>query len=197
MNKQKWLGVAICLIGFIPVLKMQTGSEELLNAFSFFSWPTLAVIGAALASVYGWVLLRLIIKQQEVSPLMANGSSMFIGGIFALVHSFVVEPWAPFPVPGAHFAPFMQGVLLMTIVSNLLCYNLYGFLLKRLTATFLSFMGLLSPLFASFYGALFLGEPLSATILISTSLVCLGLFFVYRAELKQGYLRPLSAPQTT
>lgn len=192
MNKEKWLGIGICLIGFVPVLKMQTGSEDLLNAFSFFSWPTLAIIGAALTSVYGWVLLRLVVKNQEISPMMANGSSMFIGGILALSHSFFVETWNPLPVASMNIGPFLQGALLLTLVSNLLCYNLYGYLLKRLTATFLSFMGLLSPLFASFYGTIFLGEPLSVTILISTSLVCLGLFFVYRAELKQGYLRPLT-----
>ena len=54
MNKRKWLGLGIGFIGFIPVLLTQTGSEELLNAFSFLSWPTLAIMGAALCSVYGW-----------------------------------------------------------------------------------------------------------------------------------------------
>lgn len=197
MNKQKWLGLGIGVIGFIPVLLTQTGSEELLNAFSFFSWPALAIMGAALCSVYGWVVLRLVVKDHAISPLMANGASMLFGGLLAFGHSFLVENWNPIPVLSQNFSPFLQGTLLMTLVSNIICYNLYGMLLKRFTATFLSFMGLLSPIFASLNGLIFLGEPISWTILLSTGVVCLGLWIVYRAELKQGYIvSPHSSQQT-
>lgn len=188
MNREKWIGVLICLVGFIPVLQMQTGAEELLNAFSFFSWPTLAVMGAALAAVYGWTLLRVIVKDQAISPLMANGSSMLIGGLFALLHSALIDTWSPTPVLSGHVPSFLQGMLLITLISNIVCYNLYGWLLQRFTSTFLSFMGLLSPIFASLHGFFFLDEPLSWTVLLSTGIVCLGLSIVYRAELKQGYI---------
>ena len=98
MNRNKWIGMLISFVGFIPVLKMQTGSEELLNAFSFFSWPTLAIAGAALTSVYGWILLRIVVKDQATSPIMANGTSMLIGGLLAFIHSYTVESWTPTPV---------------------------------------------------------------------------------------------------
>jgi drug/metabolite transporter (DMT)-like permease len=189
MNGRKWLGMLIGFIGFIPVLSMQTGSEELIGGISFFSWPELAIMGAALCSVYGWVLLRLLVKDSSVSPLMANGTSMFIGGIFALIHSLLVESWAPTPVAAAGISGFMQGLLLMTLISNILGYNLYGFLLKRFTATFLSFMGLLSPIFASLNSWLLIGEKPSGIIFLSTGIVGLGLWMVYQAELKQGYIR--------
>lgn len=188
MNGRKWIGLGIGFLGFIPVLLTQTGSEDLLNAFSFFSWPTLAIMGAALCSVYGWVVLRLVVKDHSISPLMANGASMLFGGLLAFGHSFFVEPWNPLPVEAVNLTPFLKGTLLMTLVSNILCYNLYGMLLKRFTATFLSFMGLLSPIFASLNGLIFLGEPISWTIILSTGIVSLGLWIVYRAELKQGYI---------
>jgi drug/metabolite transporter (DMT)-like permease len=180
--------LGIGFLGFIPVLLTQTGSEELLSAFSFFSWPALAIMGAALCSVYGWVVLRLVVKDHSISPLMANGASMLFGGLLAFGHSFLVENWNPIPVAAQDFTPFLKGTLLMTLVSNIICYNLYGMLLKKFTATFLSFMGLLSPIFASLNGLIFLGEPISWTILLSTGIVCLGLWIVYRAELKQGYI---------
>ena len=188
MTRRKWLGLGIGFLGFLPVLFMQEGSKELFTFSSFFSWPVLAIMGAALCSVYGWVLLRLIVKDESLSPLMANGSSMFIGGIFAFATSFFVDTWNPLPVAAVNFGPFLQGTLLMTLISNIVCYNLYGMMLRRYTATFLSFVGLLSPIFASLNGWFFLGETPSVIIFISTSIVCLGLWIVYQAELKQGYV---------
>lgn len=196
MTLRKWIGLLIGFVGFLPVLITQTGSEELLNAFSFFSWPTLAIMGAALCSVYGWVLLRLTIKNQELSPLMANGASMLLGGLLAFFHSLFVENWDPIPVMASNLTPFFKNTLLMTFLSNILCYNLYGFLLKRFTATFLSFTGLLSPLFASLHGWLFLKEPISWTILLSTGIVSIGLWVVYQTELKQGYIAKRSGPSS-
>jgi len=188
MNLRKWIGLGIGLAGTIPVLIHQNGVEELLNAFSFFSWPSLALMGAALASVYGWVLLRLLVKDSSTSPLMANGSSMLFGGTLALIHSYFIDHWSPIPVQEGSFGPFFKITLLMTILFNVLCYNLYGVMLKRFTATLLSFLGLVSPIFASLHGWIFLGEPLSWTIFLSTAILCVGLWIVYSAELKQGYI---------
>ena len=188
MTPRKWLGLGIGFVGFIPVLLTQTGSEDLFNAVSFLSWPTLAIMGAALFSVYGWVLLRIVIKDTEVSPLVANAASMFLGGMFALIHSSFSDTWNPIPVMPGHFSDVLKGVLIMTLISNIICYNLYGMMLKRFTATFLSFVGLLSPIFASINGWLFLGETPSWTIFLSTAVVSLGLWIVYQAELKQGYI---------
>lgn len=188
INRRKALGLVIGFLGIIPVLSLQTGAEELMSAFAIFSWPALAIMGAALCSVYGWVLLRLVVKDQMVSPIMANGSSMMIGGILAFIHSFFVDNWQPIPMAAGSFTPFFGWTLLMAFVSNILCFNLYGMMLKRFTATFLSFVGLLSPIFASLHGWLFLGEPLSWLIFLSTGIVCVGLWIVYGAELKQGYI---------
>lgn len=188
INRRKALGLGIGFLGIIPVLSLQTGGEELLNAFAIFSWPALAIIGAAMCSVYGWVLLRLIVKDHMVSPTMANGSSMLIGGMIAFGHSLFSEQWNPTPIVADAFIPFFGWTLLMAFVSNILCYNLYGMMLKKFTATFLSFVGLLSPVFASLHGWVFLGEPLSWLIFLSTGIVCFGLWIVYSAELKQGYI---------
>lgn len=188
MNKKKMLGMLIGFAGFVPVLRMQTGDEGLFQAFSLFSWPELAIMGAALFSVYGWVLLRILVKKQTLSPMYANGYSMLIGGTMAFIHSLFIDHWNPIPVAAGKMGPFIQGIILMTLVSNILCYNLYGYMLKKYTATFLSFMGLLSPIFASLSSWLILGETPSWQILLSTSVVSLGLFIVYQAELKQGYI---------
>lgn len=188
MNRRKWLGMAIGILGICPVLFIQKGAGELLSTIPLLSWPELAMMAAAFCAIYGWILLRLLVKDSAISPLMANGSSMLIGGLFALVHSGLVETWSPFPVQASDASHFLQGIAIMTVLSNIICYNLYGYLLKRFTATFLSFMGLFSPLFASFASWLLLGEPISPVIFLSTGIVLCGLWLVYSAELAQGYI---------
>jgi drug/metabolite transporter (DMT)-like permease len=189
LNARKWLGMAIGFAGFIPVLAMQKGAGEMVTSLSFLSWPELAMMGAALCTVYGWVLLRLIVKDTTVPPMLANGGSMLIGGALALGHSYLIETWNPLPLSPNHFSPFVQGTLIMTLISNLVCYNFYGLMLKRYTATFLSFMGLLSPVFASLSSWLFLGEQPSPVIFLSTGIVSVGLWLIYSAELRQGYIQ--------
>ena len=188
MNKKKWLGLGIAFLGFIPVLAMQNGSEELLNAFAFFSWPALAVMGAAFFSVYGWVLLRIVVKDDNTSPIVANGMSMLLGGALALLHSSFIDRWTPIPVASEHLIPFLKGIAIIIVISNLICYNLYGMALKRFTATFLSFVGLLSPIFASVNEWILLGTRPSWMIFLGTAIVSSGLWLVYQAELKQGYI---------
>ena len=194
MNGKKWLGLTISFLGILPVLLSQTGSEELFQT-DFLSLPTLSVMGGVLFSVYGWILLRLNLKNTEISPLMANGTGMLFGGSLALIHSFFMDAWTPIPIAPGHVPEVLQGVLIMTAVSNVLCYNLYGIMLRRYTATFLSFMGLLSPIFASLSGWIFLSELPSFLILFSTIIVSFGIWIVYYTELKQGYIVKKDKPQ--
>lgn len=187
MNSRKWLGMLIGFAGVMPGILVQTGSEGFMGGISFLSWPVISMIGAAIFSVYGWVLLRILVKD-TMSPVSANGYSMLIGGALALVHSFFVDSWSPFPVDQAGISTFIKGTLIMTLISNIICYNLYGYLLRKFTATFLSFLGLLSPLFASLNGWMILGETPSLVIILSTCVIITGLWIVYKEELKQGYI---------
>ncbi len=194
MNRRKWLGLAIGFSGIIPVLASQKGAGELLSTIPFVSWPELAMIGAVICTVYGWILMRIIVKDGAVSPLMTNGASMLLGGLLALGHSLIVDSWNPIPVAVGSLGAFAQGIILMTLISNIVCYNLYGLMLKRFTATFVSFMGLLSPIFASINSWLLLGESLSPIIFLSTGIVSIGAWLVHSAELRQGYIRSETAP---
>jgi len=194
LNRKKILGMFIGFIGITPVLAIQKGSEKLFSVTSYLSLPELAMVGASICTVYGWVLLRFILKNFSITPFMANGLSMLIGGIIALIHSYFIDHWSPIPVASSALSPFIGGLLLMTFISNIICYNIYGVMLKRYTATFLSFMGVLSPIFASLISWLTLGEPLSPVIFLSTGVVSIGLWLIYSAELRQGYLQKKQQP---
>ncbi|MBT6928788.1 MAG: EamA family transporter [Waddliaceae bacterium] len=184
MSPIKWLGLLIGFIGFFPILMMQSAGEE--TAFLFFSWPELAMIVAATTSVYGWILLRKLVTKSDISFMIANGYSMLFGGIMTLGYSGIIETWDPFPVTS--WWPFIQNSLALLLISNLICYNLYGFLLKRYTATFMAFAGLSTPLFAALFGWAFLGEHIPWQFWLSLTIISCGLSIFHRQEVKSVHL---------
>ena len=54
--------------------------------------------------------------------------------------------------------------------------------------TILSFFGFFIPLFAAFFGWLWLGEEVSCAFYTTVGLVTIGLYLFYQEELKQGYV---------
>jgi drug/metabolite transporter (DMT)-like permease len=188
LTLKKWLGLSIGLVGIIPGISISQGFSDLYQGMFNFSWPELSLIAAVLFSVYGWILLRLLVKGNTLSPLTVNGYGMLIGGLIALVHSHLVDVWSPLPIKAGSYFAFSHIILWMILVSNIICYNIYGFLLRKYTATLLSFTGLLSPFFAALTSWILLGETPSPVIIVSTCIVIIGLYIVYQEELKQGYL---------
>lgn len=185
LTYKKWLGLGLGFLGFLPILISQTTAEEQAGHFLFFSWAELAVMCAAICSVYGWIVLKQLVKENELSPLSANGLSMLIGGIMALGHSFLVENWDPIPV--TNLSVYTKCTVLLIIISNLICYNLYGYLLKRYSPTFVSFAGFTTPLFTALFGWVFLDEVITWPFYVSFAIVFCGLFLFDQEELKQGY----------
>lgn len=186
MTPKRWLGFALGFLGFLPILLNETSTEEGMGHLFFLSWAEISVILAALCSVYGWILLRQLVRENGLSPMMANALSMTLGGSMATVHSAFTENWNPIPV--TEIFPFLECTFLLILISNFICYNLYGHLLKRFTATFMSFAGFTTPLFTALFGWLYLGEVVSLPFFISAAVVFCGLLVFYQDELRLGYL---------
>lgn len=181
LSPKKWLGLFVGCIGFLPILINETSTEESTGHIWFFSWAELAVVFAALFGVYGWILLKQLVNDNGYSPFMANGLSMLIGGFMALFHSFIVETWDPIPV--TEISPFLDCMFLLILISNLICYNLYGYLLKKYSVTFISFAGFITPLFCALFGWLYLGEEVTWPFYTSAGIVFVGLYIFNQEEL--------------
>lgn len=187
MSIKKWTGLVIGFLGILPMLLSETSLEQEAGHLFVFSWAEVAVIIAATTSVYGWILLSQLINENNYSPLLANGLSMIVGGSMSLIHSLFVEDWNPVPIK--EFIPFALCAAWLLIVSNLVCYNLYGWLLKRFSATFMSFAGFTTSIFSAFFGWVFLSEDLTWSLLISLSIILLGLTLFYQEELKPSFAK--------
>lgn len=190
MTKKRWIGLCIGFIGFLPVLMVNNGVEEVLpEAIAFLSWPEIAMVGAATSSVFGWILMKKVLQHPNTTPVIANGYAMTLGGLMGLSHSFLKEDgWAPFPV--TDWTLFFETTLALVVISSLICYNLYGMLLKRYSATFLSLAGLTTPLFAALFGWFVLNEVVTWHFYLSIAVVFSGLLLYHQEEIAVVEVRP-------
>lgn len=185
MTWKKWLGLGIGLLGFVPEFVIPVPQEEVVGGIGIISWPEIMMTGSVISSVLGWIIFRFLVKV-GYSPFLINGIGMIGGGFLALVTSALFEAWNATLV--TDWKAFIYFLFLIIVVANILFYNLYGYLLKTYTATFLSFAGFLSPLFAALFGWFFLGESISWYFFLSIFVVVIGLTTFYFEELRQGYI---------
>jgi drug/metabolite transporter (DMT)-like permease len=184
MTLKKWIGFGLGFASIIPILYNNTINVSFTQIDIIAKFVTLI---AVVSSAYGWILVRELVKNRNYSTISVNSITMFFGGIMALGTSWLVEPWSPSPVTA--WVPFVEYTLIIIVVANIIFYNLYGYLLRTYTATFLSFAGFTCPFFAAFFGWLFLNESLSYAFVLSFALVTCGLYIFYQEELKQGYIK--------
>lgn len=182
MSKKKWWGLGIGFIGLLPILLSQGLKELAGGGFFIFSYPELALIAATTASALGWILLRQTVAHKKINLFVANGLGMLIGGVLTLGHSSLVENWNPVPV--FEFVPFLETALALLVISNLVAYNLYGYLLKRYSATFMAFAGFSTPFFASIFGWFFLKETVPLALWIGLGVLFLGLYLFHQEEIQ-------------
>lgn len=186
MTPKKWLGLLIGFSGFLPELILNNGSSGENSSGSFLSWSEIMMIGSVIASCFGWVILRTLIKK-HYSPYALNGIAMLLGGLGSLVTSIFYERWHQMS-PVFAIRPFVVLTVLIIIISNIFLYNMYGFLLKKYTATFISFTGFIIPIFAALFGWIFLSEQISWHFVFSVCVVTVGLWLFYSEDLRQGYV---------
>lgn len=185
LSKNQWLGLSIGFLGFTFLII----DDIFLDDLASFSYGHLIMLFSVVSSVYGWVIMRQLVYDSKCSSSFANGGGMLIGGSLALIHSFFTESWNPIPVED--YEGFLHCSIFLIIFSNLVCYNLYGYLLKVYTATFMSFAGFLTPLFTALFGWALLGEVVTWNFFVALTIVFLGLLLFSKNEL------PYKIPVTT
>ena len=178
LTKRQWIGLSIGFIGMIPLLMGTSPGEQKTGEWFFISLPEIAVLCSVALHSYSWIIVRKLVREKSYSPMMVNGLCMTFGGLLALATSPFVE--GIFPV--TNVSSFLGWLMLVILISNIICHNLYAHLLKQYTATFLSFAGFLSPIFASLYGWAFLQEKITWNLYVSGAIVLIGLYFFYRDE---------------
>lgn len=178
MTKKQWVGLVLGFVGMVPMLLASSKEEAQLTEFYFISLPEFLIIVSAALHTYSYILIQKLVRDYGYSPALVNGVTMGLGGSLALFVSFGVEK-TPYHSLNMHFVWLLSFLI---ITSNIICHTLYAQLLKKYSATFLSFSGFLSPLFSIFYGWSFLHESVTWHFYVSTIIVMIGLYLFYQDE---------------
>lgn len=197
---KKTVGLIIGFAGFIPILMATTAYEDLAGSLFGVSMPEISLLGAVFCASYGWIVLRET-QKRGYAIVMINGLTMTLAGFAALLTSFMIEgfpvimppqscfgatlPWlcSSFGLYGAGVVMFMVYTLALVILAHIIGFNLYGYLLSRYSATFVSFAGFVTPLFAALFGWIFLCEKIGFSFFLTTGIVFWGLLLFYQDEL--------------
>lgn len=177
---KKCIGLLIGFCGLLPIIGKSAATTALTSSFFM---PELALLISVSSMSYGWLIIHRLINSHAYEPSFVNGISMFFGGLLALATSYFTESPA---LLITDLMPFLTLLIIIVIVSNLICHNLYGNLLKKFTPTMMSFASFMSPLFAALYGWLFMAEQLTFDFFMATITVFIGLALFYHDEMNQG-----------
>lgn len=195
LTYRQLLGLVIGFLGFIPILIAQTPLEQIGLHVGFLSCYEIALILSVISSAYGWMMVKKL-THKNYSLVMINGISMTGGGLLALILSLFIEgipsikkvsvalPWLVehFGVIGESLIVLGGYSLLLVFIANIIGYNLYGYLLSRYSATFLSFAGFMTPLFAALLGWLFLNESVTWHFFATMVFVICGLYLFHEKQ---------------
>ena len=160
--------------------------EQALTSLFHVSTADIALVIAVISAAFAWSTFKKLLHR-GYRALVINGWAMLIGGGYSLILSPFFEPWHPFPVK--NWPITIVCLFALVLIGGVICYNLYGFLLKRYTVTLLSFAGGVVPFFTAFFQWIILHQKVSFPFILSVIIISVGLYIFYTEELRQGYIK--------
>ncbi len=203
LNYIQIAGLLIGFVGILPVLVVKAGSaspqltqaglRNLMSLFTHIGLPEIIMLIAVASINYSFFVMQTIVRQRELPPFVANGICMLFGGFFAFNAAFYFErTWL---LGSGHY--FIGLLILNIVLSNVICANLHGHLLKRYSPTFLAFAHLLTPVFAGIYSWILLGHHVSWHSGLSLLLVLFGLSIYCHEEIRKSSFANSAAKHIT
>lgn len=186
LNFKKIIGMITAFSGILFLLTTSSPIEVTLGEWWIISLPELAMFASMAISRLGWIMARQMLKAERYTPPELNSINMLMSGTFALILSYLFGTCNFCVIP-----PTLQFAALFSyavVIGDILCYNIYGYFLKKYNIILLSLCGLSLPLFVHLLGPLLHHEPITIHFFVAFALVFAGTMVFYRDELKRPSL---------
>jgi drug/metabolite transporter (DMT)-like permease len=171
LRKLQWLGLGLAFVAVLFALRDGLGQGS--NPQQWLG--DLLALAAGLA----WGLTTVTIRTTRLSAISPEKLLFYQIGVSALfmpaLSLLLNEHWH---WQFNHFA--IGSLVLQTVVGAFASYLAWMWMLGRYPATKLSVFAFLTPVFALLFGALWLQEPVTPTLLASLALVATGIVLVNR-----------------
>jgi drug/metabolite transporter (DMT)-like permease len=162
LERLRFRGVVGAVLALSGIAAMSSGA--LAGDVSLFS--VLAIVIAAGAAAESGIVLKLI---PSAAPVMTNAIGMSVGAILLLLLSLLAgESWQ------APATPSVWGAVIYLAIATPFLFMLFVYVIGRWTATGASYQFVLFPIVAVIGGAVLLGEDVTASLLVGSPLVFLG-----------------------
>lgn len=171
---QIW-GLLLGLIGILAIIF--SGNQTIDLSWQAPNLPELSLLIAITAYAGSWFLVKPLVTTSRHSAIYINGLTSGICSIACYL--FIYFNHISIPMN----SEFWYWATAQAIVSSVICYSLYMYLLNYYSANFLSFAYFIEPFFAAIYGWLLLGEVPSTNFWVASILITLGLILFYKGEL--------------
>lgn len=132
----------------------------------------LAVVASSVSYAGATIFARSRLRGQP--PLVSTMGQLTMGAVFTLPVALVVDR----PSGLSPSMPAMGSWLALTLLGTIVAYVIYYSLIERTSATFVSTVTYIIPVFGLILGALVLGEALTGLLLGSLVLILLGVLLV-------------------
>ncbi len=167
----QWLGLALAFVAVLYALR-----DGLVQAANPHQWLGDVM---ALAAGLAWGLTTVTIRTTRLAVISPEKLLFYQIGVSALLMPalslLLGEHWH------TDFSGFaITSLLLQTVVGAFASYLAWMWMLGRYPATKISVFAFLTPVFALLFGALWLGEAVTTTLLASLALVATGIVLVNR-----------------
>jgi len=186
MTLKKWAGLTTSILGIVYF----TNPHILAHPLSLFTPPSFAhifMLISVVTAALGWILVRILVRNRGFSPIFINGIAMLSAGVLALPLSYSIEGRVDVASIN-NKGIFCLLLATLIFLANVVFYNMYSILLKKYTATILSFFGLLTPLFVVLLESVFLQVAVSRNFFVAVLIISFGIYIFYQEELQQGYI---------
>ena len=160
---RRLVGICIAFFGLVIVFfdQMRVGLESILGI--------LAMLGSACIFSFSSVLVKK--ADAHVPPLQQGGLAMF----FALPGLWLTWYLMGSPMPEQVHDTTVYALIYLIVVGSVLGFSAYYFLLKRMTASSVSLISMLSPVLAIILGVVVNNEQINPLFVLGAAIVLVGL----------------------
>lgn len=184
LTPSKALGI---LLGFLGVAALV--GPDALRGVGDSLLGDVAIVAAAIS--YGAAFIWTRLRMRQVAPMQATTGQLLMATLYILPVALIVDrPWTLDLAPTTQTLSAILALLALAIVGTSLAYLLYYWLVRQVGATQTSLVTYISPFTSIVWGALLLGERLTASDFVGFALILAGLAVINGLVARRPAARP-------